>query len=529
MNPAEATSETTNPRGPLRIPTSAKMAASPSTSSVAGIHGGNTSIPGGNYYDLTADDNHLPGAHGRRRCCHGGAVMDDGRDYSGTPASMVMTKVKNKRPEPKQRGISVIQSADGSDESDGEDDNGASKKRSLQRNDRCKSGGSTEKSSPMIRKRTRRPSNNDSQSQLPTCHLNLPSSRTQDGATITFGLLSLIDLLKDPKNTLTCEGNLASSNRKLFKPITPSSMSTTLPFNHQPFHYLQNDNWGCGFRNLQMLISSMMPALNSIFPEGVPSVEDIQRTMEILWSEGFDRSNAEHHKRSLTGKKTWIGTVEVWSYLSFKRVDSMIVQFIKTEENRAMIGKFVWAYFSRIGAFGCPCDHYDSAAGSSLATSSMSSSMYAAHLLKEISKPKSDDVANFQGMGRMCKCSLPPLYLQWNGHSVTIVGVKRINNTTGNLPSFNLVIFCPQKNGSYIKGILAREFNIRHNTDERPREQEQSEKFVNSVIELPVTKLQGKDCQILLSTARIIDQAESNHRKSCTNNIGFLNADASTK
>ena len=61
-----------------------------------------------------------------------------------------------------------------------------------------------------------------------------------------------------------------------------------------------------------MLISSMMPTLSSIFPRGVPTVEEIQSTMEILWTEGFDRASAEHHMFSLVGKKTWIGAVEVW-------------------------------------------------------------------------------------------------------------------------------------------------------------------------------------------------------------------------
>ena len=61
-----------------------------------------------------------------------------------------------------------------------------------------------------------------------------------------------------------------------------------------------------------MLISSMLPTLTGTFPGGVPNVEEIQRTMEILWSCGFDGRNAEHHCGCLVGKKTWIGTVEVW-------------------------------------------------------------------------------------------------------------------------------------------------------------------------------------------------------------------------
>jgi hypothetical protein len=73
--------------------------------------------------------------------------------------------------------------------------------------------------------------------------------------------------------------------------------------------------------------------------------------MEELWRHGFDVRNAEHHGHSLVGKQTWIGTVEVWSFLSYKRVDSTIVQFIKTARNRALLGKFVWAYFSKFGRY----------------------------------------------------------------------------------------------------------------------------------------------------------------------------------
>lgn len=176
-------------------------------------------------------------------------------------------------------------------------------------------------------------------------HLNLPARHCQrDGATITFGLLSLINnVLKDGNSTLTCccQGSVASSRSQLLlkrsmmhdhpTPPAPSSSTSSslpsssavgyhhhqqqhhlLPYNHQPFHYLQHDNWSCGYRNLQMLLSSMMPSLLSIFPRGVPCIEEIQRTMEVLWSKGYDIRNAEHHKYSLVGKKTWIGTVEVW-------------------------------------------------------------------------------------------------------------------------------------------------------------------------------------------------------------------------
>mmetsp|Transcript_3943 Transcript_3943/g.9991 ORF Transcript_3943/g.9991 Transcript_3943/m.9991 type:complete len:494 (+) Transcript_3943:99-1580(+) len=492
------------------------MAASESSScsAAAGLHGGSCVI------DLTGDSNDFLGVTRRRR--NHGAVMDDGRAYAGRTPLPMSTNNANTQPDQRERDVCSIDLVNNQDDLDAEDD-GTTKKRSLRINSRKSTGnnGPHPKSSPMRKKRTIQPLNNDLIfcGALPTSPINLPSRNTDDGATLTFGLLSLIDLLKD-ENTLTCEGSLCSSNNKLLNPIS-SSLSSELPFNHQPFHYLQSDNWGCGFRNLQMLISSMMPTLSSVFPEGVPSVEDIQRTMEILWRHGFDLRNAKHHKHSLVGKKTWIGTVEVWSYLSFMRVDSIIIQFIKTKDNRGMLGKFIWAYFNRIcGDVGCSCKCHDTTAGKRLASPSVKSSEYAAALLENISKSNRNK--------QKCNCSLPPLYLQWDGHSVTVVGIQRICSNKEEHPSFKLIIFCPQKNGASIKGILAKEFAIRRTSREKSKTSIINDKFVSSVVELPLTKLREKDCQVLLSTARIIDERESNSRKRCKKYVGFRNAEAPT-
>jgi len=457
-------------------------------------------------------------------------------------------------------------------------------------------------------------SNNNDNNNNNCQFLHLPPSKTRDGATITFGLLSLIDVLKDYGNdntdtTLTCEGSAFSSRSKLFttvklpiinnttntttssspspnnpsptlssqpsQPPPPPSSSPLLPYNHQPFHYLQNDNWSCGFRNLQMLLSGMLPRLSPIFPGGVPSIAEIQSAMETLWLRGFDRTNAEHHGHSLIGKKTWIGTVEVWSYLSFHRIDSIIVQFIKTKENRAMVGNFVWAYFSRkCGSFGCSsCEnHHDDNSNDSssscrdddrhpppLASPILHSYEYASHLLRGISSEPAttscvEETTSLRG-GTQCSCSLPPLYLQWEGHSVTIVGVrknfyankKNNDNNNGQQPppsSYNLIIFCPQKQqlpalkNKLLSELTRRENNSNNNSNSSNdladasnnnnhlshNNDPSSTKYAKSVIELPASKLQNKDCQILLSTGRIIDEEESHRRKSCTKNVGFIDA-----
>jgi hypothetical protein len=360
-------------------------------SSVAGLHGGN-------YYDLTADDND---DHG-----HGGGGASGRRRISTT--SMVAQQQQQQQhstsSDSRQRTVSVIDLVDSDDEEGAVavDRDIVSKKRSLplhppptqqtssnihqweniDRGEVVVAGNSSFSSSTscfsrhtMRKKRLVMPSSSSTttttlvsnnvrhreqqQQQLVTIptistsksYINLPSRTCpRDGATITFGLLSLIDIVckeksKDGRTTiLTCEGSATASRNKLLNNtpchqhcMTPRAASTSssqsssstadyhhhhLPYyNHQPFHYLQHDNWSCGYRNLQMLLSSLMPTILhhstsssscTSFSQGVPCIEEIQRTTEKLWSQGYDIRNAEHHKYSLVGKKTWIGAVEVW-------------------------------------------------------------------------------------------------------------------------------------------------------------------------------------------------------------------------
>jgi hypothetical protein len=323
------------------------MASSFSSSpSVAGLHDGD-------YIDLTAsgsvDDNDDD-------VCRSSAVTDDGRMFRAgggggisSAASIVSnTTANNKRPKPWRRvdAVDVIDllgcssSSESEDDDEGDDgDESDDGTREVHSPHRRRNASFVKPFPPppppppppptsMRRKRTRGPP-----PMTPTidddCHLvehvNLPPRGTRDGATVTFGLLGLVDVLKDG-NTLTCEGDSAASMTKLLEPVrgnppshnhSTTSSSCPIPYNRQPLHYLQDDNWSCGYRNLQMLISGMMPTLSGVFPGGVPCIEEIQRTMEELWGRGFDCRNAEHHGRSMVGKKTWIGTVEVWCVRRF--------------------------------------------------------------------------------------------------------------------------------------------------------------------------------------------------------------------
>ena len=205
-------------------PTAAAAAA-------AGLHGGSSCI------DLTRDDDNLEVAPNRYR--RHGPIMDDGNSYPGGTPPSVTNNASIKGPV-----VIDLASCPDSDEEDG-----STKKRSLQRNNSASNynychGPSRNSSSPMRKRRTTRLTqlnHNLGDSGQSSSQINMPCRRTRDGATITFGLLSLIDILKDESNTLTCEGSVASSQNKLLNPVRMSTSS--LPFIHQPFHYLQNDEW----------------------------------------------------------------------------------------------------------------------------------------------------------------------------------------------------------------------------------------------------------------------------------------------
>ena len=316
--------------------TTAKASSFSSSSSVAGLHDGNCiDLTAAGSVDDDDDDDDDECAYPTK------ATHPPGGGVSSAASVVSNATATNKRPKPWRRvdAVDVIDLVGCSSSSEDDDDDGDDGVGSDDgtREVPSRNGNVVEPfpfppppphPASLRRKRTRgpppTPTIDDDDCHLVE-HVNLPPRGTRDGATVTFGLLGLVDVLKDG-NTLTCEGDPAASMTKLLEPVpglppsrnhSTSSSSCPIPYNRQPLHYLQNDNWSCGYRNLQMLISGMMPTLSGVFPGGVPCIEEIQRTMEELWGRGYDCRNAEHHGRSLVGKKTWIGTVEVWCVRAF--------------------------------------------------------------------------------------------------------------------------------------------------------------------------------------------------------------------
>lgn len=155
--------------------------------------------------------------------------------------------------------------------------------------------------------------------------------------------------------------------------------------------------WGCGYRNLQMLISSLLQhtgynelvykAWNSGLDSGsstknplrssIPSISRLQKMIEWAWAQGFDTQGAEQLGGKLVNTRKWIGPTEVVILLSSLRIKCQLIDFYTpTNSDGGHPEMFNWVlqYFQR-------CDDFK-----------------------------------------------PPLYLQHQGHSRTIIGVEQLRD-----------------------------------------------------------------------------------------------------
>lgn len=156
----------------------------------------------------------------------------------------------------------------------------------------------------------------------------------------------------------------------------------------------------------------------------LPSLTDIQGFLESAWQMGFDERGAEFYSGKIIGKIDRIGAIEVWSILASRSIDAVVVQFMKCQESRNKLGGFVWSYFSKTG-YCCVC----------------------------VQENCRDCVQRLLRLGagmavesRYCSCHVPPLYLQWEGHSVTVVGVRdRLDG------SYDLILFDPARAGGALR------------------------------------------------------------------------------
>jgi Peptidase family C78 len=273
-------------------------------------------------------------------------------------------------------------------------------------------------------------------------------------------------------------------------------------YNRTIQHIEQQERWSCGYRNTQMLLSSLIPLLSNNhtyysgsssttnYSEGIcaiPSIRQIQQTIQEYWSNGYDSKGAIHYNYTIINTTSKIGAVEVATYLQYKHLDCCIVQFMKCVQSRQLIGPFCYNYFYYHTDASTTTNNFDTIKNSqTIATNTLNL------CTKQVASLTNTTDVSTQQKEPINQKQIP-LYLQWEGHSVTIIGVElRMDNTIK-----YLLVFDPAKNGKTIHDKLST-----------------STKDI-SVLRLPCSTVEKKDCQLIVCSTQSISIATSN-KKSIT-------------
>ncbi|KZP23665.1 hypothetical protein FIBSPDRAFT_452708 [Athelia psychrophila] len=174
--------------------------------------------------------------------------------------------------------------------------------------------------------------------------------------------------------------------------------------------------WGCGYRNFLMACTALMeqpvqPMYFALLDDASPpSVRNLQHLIESAWREGYDRDGARDLKHKLAGTTKWIGTAELYTAFTYRRIPCALVDFDlkKQDKDRAVKGVINWV----VNYFSPP-------------------------ILGKV-KTSIDDA--LRGAAPVVCTDKMPLILQHDGHSRTIVGYEVDRRGV-----VNLLTFCPSR------------------------------------------------------------------------------------
>ncbi|GAA5830527.1 hypothetical protein JCM11251_002502 [Rhodosporidiobolus azoricus] len=204
---------------------------------------------------------------------------------------------------------------------------------------------------------------------------------------------------------------------------------------------LRDWGWGCGYKNTQMLFSSLrhLPCYAPLFsaplasssagssgnqtkpsvgsPEAgevlglkaIPSIRDWQEIIEEAWRAGHDPLGRAHFNGHLVGSRRWIGTTEVYTALTWMGVRAKIIDFPKVpsgEGTHQSLVRWITNYFS---APSTPSPPLTASPHPSTAPSVPHNAF---------------SLLTSSGGSPIRLTSKQPLYLQHRGHSRTVVGVE---------------------------------------------------------------------------------------------------------
>ncbi|KAJ3132373.1 hypothetical protein HK100_005389 [Physocladia obscura] len=197
-------------------------------------------------------------------------------------------------------------------------------------------------------------------------------------------------------------------------------------------------SWACGFKNAQLLIAaalqipsfrtSLASTFESISPQisflpqqpYVPSIPSIQFLIERAWSLGFDPVGAAQLDSHILSTKKWIGACEIYAFFHSIGIKANTYDFRNASGPNAthpVLLDFVEAYF-------------DSSLDEFLNTWTLEKATTPVLLSPLIWMRNTTDyiAGNF-----IHDTEKMPLYFQYQGHSLTIIGIEILKSGLRNL------------------------------------------------------------------------------------------------
>ncbi|KAK3534882.1 hypothetical protein QTP86_033581 [Hemibagrus guttatus] len=229
-------------------------------------------------------------------------------------------------------------------------------------------------------------------------------------------------------------------------------------------HFSSSDGdrgWGCGYRNFQMLLSSLQrleqyTTLHTL-PDSFPSIPQVQALIEAAWAEGIDPQGASQFNRKLKGTRAWIGATEIYTILTSLQLRGRIIDFHQPTgpgDTHPRLFQWVKNYFSLPSSTGA------------------------------------------RAPPTVVKTNLPPIYLQHQGHSRTIVGVEERRNGSicvvmfdpGCSPAEMRKLLCPNTSSAHFNRLRKFPKHLKHQqyqvvvAEGVLSEEEKRERVINSRI-----------------------------------------------
>ena len=226
----------------------------------------------------------------------------------------------------------------------------------------------------------------------------------------------------------------------------------------------------------------------------IPSLGQIQSTLEQAWREGYDPQGAKHYRGRILGKMGKpgeLGAIEISTVMTYWGLDATVVQFVTCSTSRKLLPLFVKSYFAKaLGKEDCPyCSGHGSNNGSGNSHTPMACLPVNTDATLD-SSAMANKILQFAeaslSIEETCDCPVLPLYLQWEGHAVTIVGYHEQNGS--------LLVFDPRK-------------KLPQATGTKPKQQ------LWNTFQLDPEYLRNRDTQIIIASYKSQSAAEKERRR----------------